>query len=253
MKSLVTIDVSLDLAGPFAESGRARRAAVARCLRRLFSSPAWRAGDEAVEGVFGAAEIEHRYRDRVSGTAVRVREAPVSEAREVRALALVRPAARRNRPGAAELETMAAEALLYLEAVSLAFADRDIEVRGGRRFLSARRFRETAEWSGRPRRVRGVYCAAVWESMIGAFAADLGPSAAGSMLETVREHHAVWPLSLEFTAEFFPLALKLFRLVTAELATQEAAADADGAAPRRVIPFTPSRPAEDLAACAEQK
>ena len=36
------------------------------------------------------------------------------------------------------------------------------------------------------------------------------------MYECVRDHRAVWPLGVEFAAEFFPLALKLFRLAADE-------------------------------------
>ncbi len=248
MNAVVTIDVTLDLDGPFAGNGRARRDAVARSLRRLFASPAWRGGDEALERVFGASEIEHRYRDRASGARVRVRETQGSGVAGRGAPAVVRPAAQ-DGPGAPELEAMAAEALLYLEAVSLACADGGTEIRGGRRCLDARRFRETAGWTGRPRRVRGVFRPETWEAMIESFAAELGAEAAERAREAVRENHAVWPLSLEFTSEFFPVAAKLFRLVTAELAARNAAESANEAGMRRVLPFPAPASSETIAAC----
>jgi hypothetical protein len=247
MEAHVTIDVTLDLAGPFAQSGRERRTAVARSLRRLFASPAWTAADEPLERVFCAEEIDHKFVDRESGAAVRVRESSSGETR--RMLALVKPEAGREqrRPSAAGLEAMAAEALLYLEAVGLAVADRDTAIRGGRRSLGERRFRETAEWSGRPRRVRGVYRTAVWEALVETFAAHLENGEAETVLEAVRVNHSVWPLSLEFTAEFFPLALKLYTLAMEELSEleEEAVARGEAAGPRRVLPFAPARTAAD--------
>jgi hypothetical protein len=125
----------------------------------------------------------------------------------------------------AEEGRLAALGILETVAETLRRLEKDL---GGLRLaLGEKRFRETASWSGSPARVRGVYRPSVWEKTIREFASELGDEEADFMYECIRDHRSVWPLGLEFTADFFSLALRLFRLVAeqGELLTELAAPD----------------------------
>ncbi len=280
MITMISINVALETGDTFGESGRERRATVARALRRVFAGVDWKRNDDLLESVFDAVEIEHHFDCPEEGAQVTVRERPAPGLRLVTENSLFDRTADRK-------ET-AQEILLYLEAVAMAFADRDLTDRdgmpgvgswyegvlpwseGARRVICRRareagadlaallngqapstgegrlaalgmlepvaaalsrlngnlgalrpawgpeRFRETAEWSDAHNRVRGVYRPSVWEKAIREFAVELGDDDADFMYECVRDHRSVWPLGLEFTADFFPLALKLFRLAAEE-------------------------------------
>jgi hypothetical protein len=280
MNAVVSIEVALDTGHGFSESGRERRAAVARALRCVFAGPDWNKDDNVLESVFDAVEIEHRYDCPEEGASVTVKERSAPGLRLVRENVVDR--------GAEGRRETAREILLYLEAVAMAFADRDVTDRDGvpgagagyegvlpwseaarrvvcrrageacadlaalldgrapcagegrlsalgvletaaetlrrleadlgglRLSLGPARFRETAEWSGSPARVRGVYRPSVWEKAIREYTRELGDEDADFMYECVRDHRSVWPLGLKFTTDFFPLALKLFRLAAEE-------------------------------------